>query len=161
MSPNAELEKYVQSAAFYKHTNIKEEIGENLKQINGIFFHEGNFREVASFNFNLGGPLYKGHKKLTEYCENEVRQGNYVLNGNRAQVYEVVMHNTDGWAQYLSIILKGLYKKEFANKLSQIFWDANFAPKNIYLGKNDPVITPNTGIKPLWLDEFMDFKPII
>ncbi len=151
----------IKLVGFYKHTNDKEEIKPNSEQAKEILLQEGSFRKMHSFNSTFGGPLYGGSKELIEYCKAEDLGGSYIMNANRAQIYEVIMKNTSGFAQYLSVILKGPYRQEVVNKLSQAFEDADFAPKHSYLGKNDDVMTPNYGIKPLWLDDLVEFKSII
>jgi hypothetical protein len=147
---------------FYKHSNNKEEFVKNLEQAKKILLEKGDWlREWNSFDSKFGGTLHTGSKKLIQYFGQEDFGGSYIRNNEQAQIYQVMMDNTNGCAQYLSVILKGPYKREIADRLSQEFSDADFAPKHSYLAKGDRVMTSNYGIKPLWLDDVVEFNPII
>ena len=76
-----------------------------------------------------------------------------VANNQQAQIYQLTMNSTNGWAQYLSAILKGPFDPEIAKQ----FEDADFAPKHFYLAKDDRVVTPNYGERLLWLDDLLEF----
>ncbi len=148
---------------FYHHTNDKAEIGrtqsndhENVGPVLSNVFNLLECEELAmrskvsSIEGGRSGDLYVVHRRLLEFYDEGDFGGS--VNGNkRAQVYEVIMENTSGWAQYLSVLLKG----DIAAKTRTRFDEADFAPKHSYLAKNDRVLHPShrNGV---WLDEFID-----
>jgi len=155
---------------FYKHSNSKKEIGwkdsidkdtvgPNLAQAIQVL-EDAGLDERANIYAKEGGwsgDLYVAHRKLIKFQDEIIRfVGDSGAGGPLvANVYEVVMNSTQGWAQYLSIILKGPFDGKIAKKL-----DLDFAPKHSYLAKNDSV-PDTTSKKRLWLDNLIEFEHIL
>ena len=157
---------------FYKHSNKETEIGwdnsiedrnnrgPNLQQLFSVFYSQGLKERAYMYEQEGGwsGDLQVVHRRLFKF-QNEISRhlGDSGTGGPLVtNVYEVIINSTEGWAQYLSLILKGPYDEEVAQKLT----DLNFAPKHSYLAKDDRV--PRTSSKKgLWLDDFIEFPPIM
>ncbi len=141
---------------FYKHTNSKLEIEPNLAQTKEILNKAGLDERVSIYSKSAGrsGDLYVIDKSLFMFNEEPSFLTASGPDGRFAQIYSLVMNSTNGWAQYLSVILKG----PFDQKISSYFDELNFAPRHSYLAKNDRVVTPNYGEQLLWLDDLLDVK---
>lgn len=157
---------------FYKHSNDQSEIGwktcmdrdvvgPNLKYAIGVL-NERGLRQRASRYVQEGGwsgDLYVIHRKLFQF-QNEISRfmGDSGTGGNQiANVYEVVLNSTSGWAQYLSLILRGEYDGGLTKKLA----DLDFAPKHTYLAKNNGVPFASGHPKGLWLEDFIDISDLM
>jgi len=156
---------------FYKQTNDKEDIGwktvrhyttigPNLQQLFEVLGSQG-LRKRADIHQEEGGwsgDLYVVHRRLY-LLQNEISRffGDSGAGGPIvANVYDVTMNTTSGWTQYLSLIVKGPFENELAQKLT----DLDFAPRYSYLAKNDQV--PHTGDREnLWLEDFVEFPSVV
>jgi len=149
---------------WYYQTNDKEQIGRtnsrDHESVGPVLSNVFNVLEceelemrskVSAIEGGRSGDLYVVHRRLLEFYDEGVFGGESVNGNKRAQVYEVIMNNTNGWAQYISVLLKGNISAETRIK----FDNADFAPKHSYLAKNDPVIhlSHRGGV---WLDDFAD-----
>lgn len=157
---------------FYKHSNCREEIGwenavmdrnmvgPNLQKLFDVL-HKQGLRERAHVYQQEGGwsgDLYVVHRRLSRF-QNEISRfpGDSGTGGSLiANVYDVTMNSTEGWAQYLSLVLKGPFNKEVAKQLT----DLDFAPKHTYLAKGDRV-SQTASKQGLWLDDFAEFSEIL
>ena len=158
---------------FYKHSNSKKEIGwkncvedrniigPNLKQLFDILFNKHGLSERAHMYQQEGGwsgDLYVIHKRLFNF-QNEISRcmGDSGAGGPLvATVYDVTINSTEGWAQYLSLVLKGPYDE----KITQQLTDLDFAPKHSYLAKDDTAVRTSSK-KELWLDDLVKFPNIM
>ena len=157
---------------FYKHSNDKTEIGwessvsdrnvvgPNLQQLFDVLNSEGLSERAHLYEQDGGwsGDLYAVHRRLLKF-QNEISRFPGDSGGGGplvANVYDVTMSSTEGWAQYLSLIMKGPYSEEIAQKLTNL----DFAPKHSYLAKDDRVARTSSK-HGLWLDNFVDFPILI
>jgi hypothetical protein len=156
---------------FYKHSDSKSSIGwetcmdstvigPTLQQTFDVLREHG-LKERARMYQQEGGwsdDMYVVHRRLFKRQEEIARfMGDSGSGDPRvANVYEVVINSTSGWAQYLSVVLKGPFDEEIAKAL----FDLDFAPKYSYLAKQDPV--PRTSGRPsrLWLDDIVEFPSL-
>jgi hypothetical protein len=156
---------------FYKHSNDKEQIGwktcmarntvgPNLQQLFNVLFSQGLSQRAHIYQQEGGwtGDLYVVHRRLFQF-QNEISRfmGDSGAGGPLvANVYDVTMNSTEGWAQYLSLVLKGPYNEEVAQKLTNL----DFAPKHSDLAKDDRVsrTASNQG---LWLDDIVEFPSVM
>jgi len=158
---------------FYKHSSDKKEIGwnnshsdrhvvgPNLQQLFDVLSSQGLSERAHMYQQEGGwsGDLYVIHRKLFKF-QNETSQfmGDSGTGGPLvANVYDVTLNSTSGWAQYLSLVVKGPYNEEVAQKLT----DLDFAPKNSYLAKNDNVPFTSGHPKGLWLDDLVEFPSLM
>ena len=149
---------------FYRHTNEGKDIGWKtsddrikgpiLKKTLNILERDGLMYRGEMYDQEGGwsGDLYVVHRRLFSFQDEGSMGGGSVPGDKRAQVYEVVMNSTSGWAQYLSVLLRGDFKPEIAQKFESL----DFAPKHSYLAKNDPVPGTSSSDR-LWLDMFREF----
>lgn len=158
-----------QVQCFYKHTNDQKEIGRQrsseretfgpfLKQAFVVLVDGGlEVRaQIYAIEGNRSGDLYVVHRRLFELQDEGSFMTASVAGDKRAQVYEVVMNNTNGWAQYLSLVMKGPFDASVAERLGRM----DFAPRHTYLAKNDQVVHPEHR-GGLWIDDFVDFNPLL
>ena len=160
---------------FYKYSNDDEEIGSNssnktivspaigsnLKQLFDILGSQGLSERERVYQREGGwsGDLYVIYRRLFRFQNEMSRFGGDSGTGGPlvANIYEVVLNSTNGWAQYLSLVLKGFYKEEVAQKLT----DLDFAPKHAYLAKEDIVAFASGHPKELWLDDILEYKSLM
>jgi hypothetical protein len=158
---------------FYKYTNNKKEIGwtnsrsdshiigPNMRQLFDILESEGCSERAHMYQQEGGwsGDLYVVHRRLFQF-QNEASRwmGDSGCGGPLvANVYDVTINSTSGWAQYLSLVLKGPYTDEISQKLT----DLDFAPKNSYLAKNDNVSLTSDQPRGLWLESIVEFPRLL
>ncbi len=161
-------EEFIQK--FYKHTNDasrigwktcydKEVIGPNLQQVFTVLKNLGLGERAKMYQKEgWSGDLYAVHRRLFQFQNETVRfMGDSGIGGSLlAQIYDVTLESTGGWAQYLSLVLKGFIKEEVEAQLSEL----DFAPKHSYLANNDPV--PGVSSKRgLWLDNIVEFPVLV
>lgn len=157
---------------FYKHSNSEKEIGwndcikdrnvmgPNLRQLFNVLHNQGLSERAHIYQQGGGwsGDLYVIHQRLFKF-QNEMSQfiGDSGCGGPLiANIYDVTMNSTEGWAQYLSLILKGPFSEKVAQKLT----DLDFAPKHTYLAKDDRVVQTASKEK-LWLDKIVEFEHLL
>ncbi len=146
---------------FYKHTNEKREIESNLKQVREILGGVLFLTERAHVYARSGGrsgDLYSVDKTLWIFGGEASFMSASVGNDQQVHLYEVKANSTQGWSQYLSVILRG----PFGEGIVKQFEDADFAPKHSYLAKNDFAAHPNFGERLLWIDDLVQFdNPLV
>lgn len=156
---------------FYKHSSDKEHIGwktcmdrdvvgPNLQELFNVLGSQGLSQRAHQYQQEGGwsGDLYVVHRRLFKF-QNEISRfmGDSGTGGPLvANVYDVTMNSTEGWAQYLSLVLKGSYNDEVAQKLT----DLDFAPKHSYLAKDDKV-SRTSSKQGLWLDDIVKFPSVM
>ena len=134
-------------------------VGPNLREVFDVLEHEGLDERGQLYGKEDGwsGDLYVIHKRLFKF-QDEIGwfTGDSGAGGDKiANVYEVVMNNTEGWAQLLSLILKGKYDGRITKRLENL----DFAPKHSYLAKSDHVANPYK--RGLWIEKIMDFERLL
>lgn len=156
---------------FYKHSSDKKQIGwktcmdrnvvgPNLQQLFDVLSSEGLSERAHMYQQEgrWSGDLYVVHRRLFKFQDEKSRfMGDSGAGGPLvANVYDVTMNSTEGWAQYLSLVLKGPYNEEVAQKLT----DLDFAPKRSYLAKDDRVARTSSK-QGLWLDDIVEFPSVM
>ena len=141
---------------FYTFVDLKEAIEPHLAQTKEILKKAGLDERASIYSKSGGrsGDLYVIDQSLFMFNGESSFRTASGPDDRFAQIYSLVMNSTNGWAQYLSVILKG----PFDQKISSYFDELNFAPQHSYLAKNDRVVTPNYGKQLLWIDDLLDVK---
>lgn len=155
---------------FYKQTNDKSEItgdsprldkriiGPNLKEVFNVLDGNGLKERAHMYEQEGGwsGDLYAVNRRLFMF-QNELSRfmGDSGAGGPTvANVYEVTMDSTNGWSQYLSVVLNDPNNEKVAREMDAL----NFAPKHSYLAKNDPALVASR--EGLWLDDLVEFPSL-
>lgn len=151
---------------FYRHSNDQSEIlcdslselgiviGPNLQSAFDVLKNEGLMLRESHYEKKGGwsGDLEEISKRLFRF-QNEtcILMGDSGSGGNLvANVYDITMNSTQGWSQYISVVLSG----EFNPEVDEKFYEVDYAPKNTYLAKNDPCVTSSfKKYNKVWFDK--------
>jgi len=153
---------------FYRHSDKTRDIGWKtmgdiytigpvLAKVLGLLEEHGLSQRsfLHAQDGGWSGDLYVVHRRLFNF-QNEVAafMGDSGRGGSQlANVYEVVINSTGGWAQYLSLVLK-----DCPPILTRPLSELNFAPAHSYLAQNDPVSNTSGDPGRLWLDYFVELS---
>jgi hypothetical protein len=157
----------------YKQTNDKTEIGwtnfqsdknivgPNLQQVFDALHSHGLFERAQIYQQGSGwsGDLCVIHRRLFQFNNEMYEVSCNPISGGPsiANIYDVTLSSTAGCAQYLSLVIKGPYNDQVAQKLAEF----DFAPKHSYLAKDDRVPFTSGQAKGLWLDDLVTFPSVM